>query len=127
MRAFKLFAKLAKIAAPSLGALGPALAAKSFEQVSLDDLTYGVQKLAEQLDDPTPLLREILQYTSVVADRDGRQVKIDLTDELQIDAAFEGRLWDMCAVAAFALEVNFRDFFADAGRSLSNLVPPAKE
>lgn len=127
-----LLVKLMKIAGPAIGEIAPLLnAAKggSLEDIAALDVKVlgpALMVLAEQLDAASfeKLLVDVLRGTIVIANDGNGQVKHDLSAGRQaIDAAFDGRLRDMFAVAAFALEVNFGDFFGGSGPGAPS--PPA--
>jgi hypothetical protein len=65
--------------------------------------------LASNLDDAKTdhYMRRIFEHTIVTVG----QHAYDLTDQVQFDECFSGRLPVVYKAAAFALEVNFRDFF----------------
>lgn len=62
-------------------------------------------------------LREILSSSYVIrTDEQGNKEKIDLNGDAAINKAFRGcSMMALMDAQAFALEVNFGDFFAEAG------------
>jgi len=112
MRGFKLFTKLVKVAGPILGALGELDPEASMASVA-GPLAAGLQNLDPE--EVVSLSLEILVNTSaVVTDQTGDR-KIELTTRENIDKVFNGRLRTLLEVLAFAIRVNFSDFFASSG------------
>lgn len=105
-------ADLADIGKMNVGVIGPALVAVA-EAVG-DSATF------------EKLLTDILRGTLVISrDDSGKLTKHDLSGGREaIDGAFDGRLRDLFVVVAFALEVNFGDFFAGLG-PVAGAAPPA--
>lgn len=116
-----MLVRLLKIVGPAIGELAP-LAGKAESLQDLGGLPVGILgpalvAVAEAVGDSATfekLLTDILRGTLVIArDESGKLTKHDLSGGREaIDAAFDGRLRDLFVVAAFALEVNFGDFFA---------------
>jgi len=111
-RAYLLAAKLSKVLVPIASALkgktmGEALAAP----------VESLAPMLERLDDATldALMLESLKCTSVVTvDAKGASIKYDLTSKPMIDLAFGGNVAALFKTIGFAIEVNFRDFFAES-------------
>ena len=104
LRAFRLLSRLGKLLGPSLGKLrGVGLKSDA------SALTPAIAALADSLDPDQieALAVQILEGTLVV---DGKQART-LNTAAAIDDVFGGRLMTMFKVMAFAIEVNFRDFF----------------
>lgn len=106
LRSLRLMTRLGAILAPMLAGVETlALGMKA-------DLKDLAPILAEVFSNLTPdvadtLAREILCNTIVVMD--GK--KFELTSAAQIDMVFSGKVLAMIQSIAFAVEVNFRDFF----------------
>lgn len=104
LRAFKLMARLGKLLSPSIGQLsGVKFGAKS------DMLAPAFMALFERLDtsEVEDLSIKVLEGTLVVSDGAART----LSNAPAIDQVFGGRILTLVKVMAFAVEVNFRDFF----------------
>lgn len=118
MRAFRLLNRLAKLVGGSLGALrGVGFKA---------DVKHLAPILAELFDRLDPeetdaLALQILGGTLVVAN--GKAVSLHNADA--IDGVFGGRLMTMLKVLAFALEVNYKDFFHELLKVAGDAKPPA--
>jgi hypothetical protein len=92
--------------------LGPALAKAQGVDLEADVSALGpaIGALFENIGDPEALAREILESTTVI--QDNRQIPLNTT--AMIDLVFSGATMSLLKVMAFALEVNFGDFFAAA-------------
>ncbi len=106
LRAFALFTKLGKVLAP---ALARAADLQLDPDMDVSALAPALGELFAQLDpaDATQLAHDVLISTSVVAD--GRIT--ELSQSGAIDLVFGGRFLAFLKTMAFAIEVNFRDFF----------------
>lgn len=116
LRAFKLMTRLGKLLGPAMGQLkGVKLKAKA------DALLPVLTALFESLepDEADGLAQQILEGTHVVAG--GKAVTLNSAPA--IDAVFGGRLLLMLRVMAFAVEVNYRDFFRGLAPSAGGAKP----
>lgn len=115
-RSFGLLTKLGKILSPVVGELGPLFDAKA-GLAGL--LTQDVSKIGPALtalfghladEDLGKLQSEIFAHTRVM--RDGRL--LELRDPNIVDLVFGADLKALLGALAFAIEVNYRDFFSSA-------------
>lgn len=111
-KATRLLAKVGRTIGPALGAMRGMKAADLKKDVA--DLAPLISTLFAQLtdEDVDSLVVDILSYTTVV---DLEANIHHMSDAKQIDAVFTGELRTLMATLAFALEVNFRDFFFGNG------------
>jgi hypothetical protein len=105
MRAFPLMAKLGKILAPALGAIGDI-----DPESDVKELGPALASLFGQLNevDSTNLILEIFANTS--AQSEGKLSPLN-TDAM-VNMVFAGKFVSMLNAMRFVLEVNFADFFA---------------
>lgn len=118
MRAYKLICRLAKLFGSSLDSLR-GVGFKADVKNLLPVLTELFNNLDE--DEAEKLALKILAGTLVV----GNGKAVGLTSADAIDGVFSGRLLMMLKVMAFALEVNYRDFFRELLKTADGLKPPA--
>ena len=120
-RTLPLLATLMQVAGPAIGKLAPMLGGgmAGLGKTQVDALAPALVALAGGLAEvqAAKLLADLLGGTIVVAtDDNGKLVKHDLSGGTgAIDRAFDGRLMTVFKVAAFALEVNYGDFFGGTG------------
>lgn len=118
IRAFRLMNRLAKLVGGSLvGLRGVGFKA---------DVKHLAPVLAELFDRLDPdeaeqLVLQILNATLVVSN--GKAISLHNNDA--IDGVFGGRLMTMLKVMAFALEVNYKDFFHELLKVAGDVKPPA--
>ncbi len=116
MRAEKLWARLVRVFGPALAEVFAGV--ESLEQMNLVGVAPALRDLFTRLteEERTHILREVLG--SVEVEEGGRRGPLWPV----VDAHFTGRLKDLYAVAWFALEVNFSDFFDGLGEKLGALL-----
>jgi hypothetical protein len=118
-RAYRLLAKVGRVLTPTLGALG-GKKLDGLKSIDFADLGPALSAMFAQLDDAAAdaLMLETLASTSVVTRGDnGQLIKYDLTSKAWIDLAFAGDVMALLLTMKFALEVNFRSFFAASAGS----------
>jgi len=117
LRSFRLFNKLGKILAPVLTRVADL---KISEDMEIGELAPALGELFAHIDpgESDTLAKEILAMTSVVYENKN----FELANEGAIDTIFTGRFKAFLMTMAFALQVNYQDFFADA---LGSVVPSA--
>ncbi len=120
-RGFTLFTRLVKVAGPVVSALG--------SMNPEEDMVRAIGPLADGLknlnpDEVVDLALSVLVGTqAIMTDESGKTRRYDLSSRENIDRVFNGKLKSMFEVLAFAIRVNFQDFFGD-----SSLIPvPADE
>jgi hypothetical protein len=115
-----LIVRLLKVVGPAIEQLAPMLGTADLAGIGKMNVAVigpALVAVAEAVGDSATfekLLTDILRGTLVIArDESGKLTKHDLSGGREaIDGAFDGRLRDLFVVVAFALEVNFGDFFA---------------
>lgn len=117
MKAYNLFGKLVRLAAPVFGAM-----AGVGGEPDADATMTAISALFSQLDEETAddLALKLLASTQVLmpASEQRPQPRIlSLTSREAIDTAFEGQLMTMLGAMKLAIEVNFSDFIATALRA----------
>lgn len=125
MKAYRLFAKLGKIAVPISRALQPG---------ALEKLKAGDYSLALPLalsvfvdlkeDDAESLALSVLAGTSVKLTDGDRPRLLHITTANDVNAAFAGNLKAMLGAMLFALEINYKDFFSGVGQSVPKIPTP---
>jgi hypothetical protein len=127
LRSLALSARLGRVAAPALAALGASGGSlKGAGEALIPALTDLCSRLSEG--EVESLACDILAATSVVID-DGKGPRVlTLNNRQMIDLAFAGRFKTMLLVIGFALEVNYADFFdtADGEKTSPSAAPGAK-
>lgn len=127
LRSLALSARLGRVAAPALSALGAGHG--SLKAAGGAMLIPALTDLCSRLSEGEieTLACDILASTSVVLD-DGKGPRIiPLNSRQTIDLAFAGRFKTMLLVIGFALEVNYADFFDTAADEKSpSAAPEAK-
>lgn len=108
MKAYKLFTRLCRLAAPVIGSLASGLNG----QTDVGGLAGALSELFGQLDDTQAedLALQLLASTQVKVTRG----MITLDTKPMIDAAFEGNFGAMLSAMRLAVEVNYGDFIASA-------------
>lgn len=115
----RLLARLVRHVGPALSKLR-GIDVKNIKDADIADFGPAVSGLFETLtpDEFDSLSVEILSRCSIAMPDDRGQLKLhDLSKPAGIDDAFSGELKLMFKVMAFALEVNFGNFFDGFGRS----------
>jgi hypothetical protein len=131
-RALKLQMRLVKSLGPGLGQmLGAVKGSLSDAELDGDALAAGISKLMSELGSPDEAAQLLVDMVAGVV-RDN----VVITPKT-FNAQFQGTLLDVYKVAGFVLEVNYGDFFGEAGigglgemikekiASLPNASPPA--
>ena len=112
MKAYRLFARLGKLLAPSVGAIASAEDGQDTQSIG-DALTGLFAQLDEKAAEDLAL--QLLAASTVRLVREGKPDSIiSLTSKDAIDAAFGGSLMAMLGAMKLAAEVNFADFIASA-------------
>ncbi|MGN6103659.1 MAG: phage tail assembly chaperone [Kofleriaceae bacterium] len=106
--AFTLFARLTKSVGPALGVVFSA-DPKSEIAALAPALSSTLQNLDPDV--VTALAIDVLKSTSVIVNTDGGAKNLTLNSHENINLAFMGRLPTMFRAIAFAVRVNFGDFF----------------
>lgn len=107
MKAFKLLARLTKVAGPVMAALSSL--EDSMEIAELAPVLANALSALEA-DELSDLAVEVLKGTSaIVSDMNGSR-KLDLMVQENIDLVFSGRLLTMMKVLIHAIKVNYHDF-----------------
>lgn len=111
LRTLALSARLGRVIAPAIDKAG----GLSF-QSSVTDMMPALADICTRLTEGEieTLACEILAATSVTLDEGKGPRLITLNNRMAIDTVFSGRFKTMLLVLAFALEVNFADFFDGA-------------
>lgn len=118
LRSFKLLARLSKLVGPALGSL------KDIKlKADVAALVPALMRLSETLDpdEIEGLAVQVLEGTIVVTG--GRAVPLQSIDA--INGACAGDLMLLFRLMAFAVEVNFRDFFRGFSQTLGAKSAPA--
>ena len=112
LRSFTLFTKLGRIISPALEQAADLFSGKSLATMEVSAIAPALAALFEQLkpDETKDLVHDILENTVVVLD--GKLY--DLSSDDVINHVFTGRFRAMLSTMAFALEVNYSDFFSSA-------------
>lgn len=114
-RAFTLFTRLVKVAGPVIGALG-GVNPETDMIAAIGPLAEGLKNLNP--DEVIDLCLAVLVNTEAYVD----DRKYLLSSRENFDRVFNGRLRSIFEVLAFAIKVNFKDFFGD---SSPDALPPA--
>jgi len=117
LRSFRLLARLGKLMGPALGSL-KGIKLKS----DVASLVPALMRLSETLDpdEIESLASQVLEGTLVVSH--GRAVPLQSVD--QINGVCAGDLMLLFKLMAFAVEVNFRDFFRGFSQAVVPNGPP---
>jgi hypothetical protein len=106
----RLLAELFKVAGPALGDLASAAAgAKGVSEVKVESLAGALRQLADRLEPAflDRLCEELAASTQLVLDGGARAVPL----KQEMEFHFAGRYGAMFKWIAFALKVNYADFF----------------
>lgn len=121
MRSYSVFTRLGKVLGPAIGALANATIEENVKDTDVKELAPAMAALLQGLADDESLVYPLLATVSVK--KDGMDIL--LTDEANINLAFEGKFKALLLTLKFALEVNYADFFGDGLAALQG--PKAKE
>ncbi len=116
MRAYRLLARLGKFAGPIARALTPA----SLVKIKAGDYAAAIPVALSVFidlkdDDAEELALDILRGSFAKMTVGGKTKLVSLETTDNVNAAFEGNLKAMLGAMMFALEVNYKDFFAGRG------------
>jgi hypothetical protein len=110
-RALRLQMRLVKSLGPGLGQmLGAVKGSLSDSEIDGDALGNGVAKLMSELGSPDEAAQLLVDMVTSCVRRDGSE----LTPKT-FNVHFQGSLLEAYKVAGFVLEVNYGDFFGEAG------------
>jgi hypothetical protein len=120
MRAYRLLGRLGKLAAPIAGAMTDkalAVMQSGTQDQKMSAMTPAMLAVFQSLegDELEALALDVLRGTAVMDTAANR--RLDLVNAPAIDNAFAGNLRAMLGAMMFALEVNYRDFFAGLGQA----------
>jgi hypothetical protein len=107
-RSMKLLARLGRLVAPLVSVAQGAAKAGGFQKLDSAVLAQSIGGLFDALppDEVEPLLSELFASTCIIEPSGARQPLWPV-----FDLRMQGKAFDVLRLAAFAVEVNFSDFF----------------
>ncbi len=119
MRAMPLVTQVGRLVGSALASGATEIAGKKLAEIDFSKLGAVFAGVCAQLegDELSKLTRALLSNTSAELEIDGKLRRVELRNDDVINSVFAGRFFTLFEVLAFAIEVNFGDFFGGTASS----------